>query len=444
MKKQTKFMAVLSAAVVMAAAAPAFTAPIMAQSAGWVQEDGNWKYFDADGYYMTDSWKKQGGDWFYLDGEGFLTFDSQVDEYFVGSDGKRVMNQWISIANESDWDTPDSPENYWYYYGKDGKNITSRWQSVNDKWYYFDSDSRMVTGKTEIDGAVYYLGNSTDGVMKTGWIQLEENTDDPEESTAWYYFDRNGKMVTNHVDKKIDGSYYTFVDGKMQTGWFQLPEGEPSAATASNAEVKDSVKGYQYYDKDSGRRASGWMNIEGAPGISTQDETYNFYFKNGKPFHAETGIQVFTVSSNKYGFNTKGEMQTGLKIVTLENGETAHYLFHSDGVMKVGKQVVYNEDTDQNQTWFFYTDGSRKGQGFHGFRDNAIYEYGLRKDADADVRFAPISFQQQQYLVNTSGTIQKASSSSKSTEKPDLGTGHKDVKDANGKVWTVDVNGIIK
>ena len=62
----------------------------------------------------------------------------------------------------------------------------------------------------EIDGSTYYLGDSTDGVMKTGWLQLEDNTDDPDESISWYYFDRNGKMVENQVDKKIDGSYYTF------------------------------------------------------------------------------------------------------------------------------------------------------------------------------------------------------------------------------------------
>ena len=445
MKKQIKWMAVLSSAVMLTAVTPVFAAPAMAQSTGWVEEDGNWKYFDADGYYLTDSWKKQGGDWFYLDEEGFLTFDSQVDEYYVGSDGKRVTNQWVSVANEADWDTPDAPDTYWFYYGKDGKNVTSRWQSIDDKWYYFDSDSHMATGKVEIDDAIYYLGDSTDGVMKTGWIQLEENTDDPDESTSWHYFDRNGKMVINQVDKRIDGSYYTFVDGKMQTGWFKLPDEEVSSATPSNAENEErSVNGFQYYDKETGRRANGWMTIEGAPGVSTPDETYNFYFKNGKPYHAETGIQVFTVASNKYGFNTKGEMQTGLKVVTLEDGGTAHFLFGPDGVMKTGKQVIYNEDLDQNQTWFFYTDGSKKGQGFHGFRDNAIYEYGLRKDADADVRFAPVSFQEKQYLVNTSGIIQKASSSAKSSTKPELGAGHKDVKDANGKVWVVDTNGIIQ
>jgi hypothetical protein len=49
-----------------------------------------------------------------------------------------------------------------------------------------------------------------------------------------------------------------------------------------------------------------------------------------------------------------------------------------------------------------------------------------------------------QYLVNTSGSIQKASSSSKSAAKPELGNGFKDYKDSNGKTWVVDVNGIIQ
>ena len=104
-------------------------------------------------------------------------------------------------------------------------------------------------------------------------------------------------------------------------------------------------------------------------------------------------------------------MQTGLKVVNLEDGEIANFYFAEDGVMRTGKQVIYNEDLDENQTWFFYTDGSRKGQGFHGIRDNTLYE---------------------------------ASSSSKSATKPELGNGFKDYKDSNGKTWVVDVNGIIQ
>ena len=112
--------------------------------------------------------------------------------------------------------------------------------------------------------------------------------------------------------------------------------------------------------------------------------------------------------------------------------------------MKTGKQVIYNEDLDENQTWFFLTDGGNKGQGFHGVRDNNVYRQGLRQDAERDLRYAPVELDGVRYLVNASGTIQKASSSSKSDEMPELGKGFKDIKDANDKIWTVDTNGIIQ
>ena len=67
MKKHVKLTAVLSTAAVMAAFVPAFTSTTLAKSTGWTQEGEDWKYYDSDGYYLTDSWKKQDKDWFYLD-----------------------------------------------------------------------------------------------------------------------------------------------------------------------------------------------------------------------------------------------------------------------------------------------------------------------------------------------------------------------------------------
>lgn len=71
----------------------------------------------------------------------------------------------------------------------------------------------MMTGLTEIDGSTYYFGDSTDGIMKKGWVQLDISNEDPEEETAWFYFDSTGKMIENQVDKKIGGDYFSFRDG---------------------------------------------------------------------------------------------------------------------------------------------------------------------------------------------------------------------------------------
>lgn len=456
MNKHFKMMAVLSAAGFLTAAAPElglnFTAAdAYAKVTGWVEENGSFKFYEDEEYYATDAWKKRGEDWYYLNEDGEIATNTQIDEYYVDETGKRVSDKWVAVDNEDYWDSPDEAEYHWYYYGKNGKAVVSRWQNVGGQFYYFNDQGQMMTGKITLDDGTYYLGDETDGVMKTGWIQLENENDYLDETHSWHYFDKNGRMIENQVDKKIEGDYYTFVDGVMQTGWFKLPaQAEASGDNATPSEAaqpeadEPSVRGYQYYDSETGKRVNGWREMEGPEGISAEGEIFTFYFKNGAPYYAEKGLELFTVDSKKYAFNTKGEMQTGLKVVNLEDGGIANFYFGTDGVMKTGKQTIYNENLDENQIWYFHTDGSRKGQGLHGVRDNTLYEYGLRKEADADLKLEPVAHEGKDYLVNVSGGIQKASSNSKSSEKPELGAGFKDYKDANGKVWVVDVNGIIQ
>ena len=68
-----------------------------------------------------------------------------------------------------------------------------------------------------------------------------------------------------------------------------------------------------------------------------------------------------------------------------------------------------------------------RGRGYHGIRDNSVYRQGLRLSADRDLKYAPVELDGISYLVNASGAIQRASSSSKSHTRPELGAGYKDV-----------------
>ena len=473
MNKHYKLLAVLSTAAAMSAATPALAlsipgsvSTVLAATAGWLNEDGELRYKDSEGYYLTDSWKKKDGEWYYLNEDGFISRSSKIDEYYVNEEGRRVMNQWVSEANEDEWDS-EAPDTYWYYYGKDGRSVISKWQEIDGKNYYFNEEGHMQTGMLELDGATYYLGEEGDGVRKTGWIELENEDEDLDQDSVWHFFDNSGRMVVNQIDRKIDGSYYTFQNGILQTGWFRLPEtaqtqdtaadADAGNATASNADAASNgnnsgaaatqaapaIASYQFYEEN-GKRGNGWYQMEGAPEISEDGETFIFYIKNGRPYYAANGVQVFTVDGKRFGFNERGELQTGLQSVITEDGQTANYYFGNDGVMKTGKQTIYDEDLGENQTWFFYTDGGNKGRGFHGVRDNNVYVQGLRLDADRDLRYAPAQLDGVSYLVGTNGAIQKASSSSKSVTKPELGNGFKDVKDSNEKTWTVDVNGIIQ
>ena len=436
MRKESRFLAVLSAAAMMALACPALGAgnadsAYAQEKTGWVEESaGEWKYYDSDGYLLTDTWKKHGNDWYYLDYDGNVAVSQRVDEYYVDETGKRVSDTWLAEDNDEWYD--DAPLTYWYYYGANGRMTVDKWMSIDGNWYYFDGEGHMLTGLQEVDGNTYYFGD--DGARKYGWFLLPETDESLEREFSWFYFDKTGKMLTDEVDKKIDGAYYTFEDGRMQTGW---------VLTEESAAKDGSVAGYQYYGED-GKRASGWLTIVGADGTAGEDEEFSFYFKNGKPCYAETGVQLFSINSKKYGFNTRGEMQTGLQTVTREDGSTGTYYFGEDGVMRVGRQTIYDEDLGENQVWYFAADGSNKGMGYTGIRDGVIYDGGLRLEADADLRLAPVTFEEKQYLVNVNGQIQTASSSSQSKKNPELGKGYKDYEDLNDKIWTVDTEGVIQ
>ena len=235
----------------------------------------------------------------------------------------------------------------------------------------------------------------------------------------------------------------------MQTGWVEMPketEGTALAASTDSNAAAVSVADYQYYGAaGDGKRANGWHTIEGIAGLHDMDETYTFFFKNGKAYHSSTaGNELFTVNGKKYAFSDLGEMQTGRQIVNIGDGEIANFFFGDDGIMKTGKQNIYNEVTGETESWFFHNEGEKRGQGYHGIRENTLYVYGKRQEATSDQKYAPAVLNDTTYLVNTSGSVQKAASSSTSASMPELGRGYKDYKDVNGKIWVVDVNGIVK
>ena len=99
MRKQTKVVAVASAAALLAigGAMTSFAAQ------GWVEEDGTWYFYDKDGNRVEDQWKKSGDNWFWLDGEdgGAMATDKLIDDdgdtYYVDGNGVMVTNTWVRL-----------------------------------------------------------------------------------------------------------------------------------------------------------------------------------------------------------------------------------------------------------------------------------------------------------------------------------------------------------
>ncbi len=340
MRKQTKVVAVASAAALLAigASMTSFAA------AGWVEEDGVWYYYDSDGNIVEDEWKKSGDNWYWLDSEegGAMATDKLIEDdddiYYVDANGVMVKNTWVKVVNEDQDDDEDPAEYHYYYMQSSGKaytandTSTTKFKTIDGKRYAFDDEGIMlygwVNGSSEMindeDGwssetgnvAVYYLGSWEDGAMKTGWQYIEVYDDKEEDDMYhWFYFQSNGKRyqwrdATDDDDvlyrtKKINGKRYAFDErGVMVYQW--VVQATPGDATAS-VDGSASAANWQYFNspEDGARVTKGWFKV--VP--PNEDNTFEANFTDGNGFD---NYDADEEDEHWYYANGDGELYSGI------------------------------------------------------------------------------------------------------------------------------------
>ena len=381
MKKQTKLVAVLSTAALLAigASMTSFAAT------GWAEEDGTWVYYDRNGDKVTDKWAKSGNNWYYLDSNGEMAVDTLIEDgdnyYYVDINGVMAANQWVAIDNEDAGDD-DEPEHYWYYFQANGKALKQgdsdkvSLKTVNGKKYAFDDEGKMLYGWVDensaeridnTDGdafkeATYYFGGEDDGAMTTGWLLTDvtyneaTNDDykytaaafnDDEDQTRWFYFKSNGKMIKadngeRTKDKTINGKKYAFDEyGAMVAEW-SLDEGDEKIASKSEERAKASVdvattseawngagnyakytQAWRYFNsvEDGSRVSKGWFKVVAAEMLNKDkyddDEDAWYYADGSGKLYAG---EFKTIKGKKYAFRNDGRMVDGLKFIKDDGG----------------------------------------------------------------------------------------------------------------------------
>lgn len=363
MKKQTKLVAVLSTAALLAigASMTSFAAT------GWAEEDGTWVYYDRNGDKVTDKWAKSGNNWYYLDGNGEMAVDTLIEDgdnyYYVDVNGVMAANQWVAIDNE-DAGQDDEPEHYWYYFQANGKalkqgdNSDVSLKTVNGKKYAFDDEGKMLYGWVAADNAeriddtdgdafkdgVYYFGGEDDGAMTTGWLLMDVTYDEAtsdyetapafnedEDQSRWFYFKSNGKKVYSSStdetkDKTINGKKYTFDQyGAMIAEWsLDTKKASTSLGTSNFADVEkkgSSAKysqSWRYFSsvEDGARVSKGWFKVVSAEYLNQDkynDDEDAWYYADGSG-NLYAG-EFKTIKGKKYAFRNDGRMINGLKFI---------------------------------------------------------------------------------------------------------------------------------
>ncbi|MCI8518537.1 MAG: cell wall-binding protein [Hungatella sp.] len=400
MRKQTKLVAVLSAAALLA-----IGASMTSFAAGWTQEDDTWVYLDRDGDRVTEEWKKSGANYYWLNEDGEMAMDALIedddDHYYVDANGVRVTNQWVSVENEDDDDVDGKEVDVlWHYMGSSGKaykanaGSTFKKSTINGKKYFFDDAGHMVSGwTTDTDGAIYYLGGENEGWAYTAWqyLEIDEDIEDSyDDNEAWFYFQSSGKARRNER-KYIGGKYYAFDEnGVLITDWQEATPGGASVATPSKIDLDPGER--SYYDINDGDQGSGWVYTY-ADKDETGDEKW-FYLisgENNRVFNAN-GKDSNGASAEKYTDGTSYDSTKTNVAARIIKGKT--YLFDNKGQMLTGvfkfdKAVSRGNSSDLKAGVYYFnkSSGSVEGQMVTGKTtityDGDNYAYYFKEDGTA-------------------------------------------------------------
>ena len=322
MRKQTKVVAVASAAALLAigASMTSFAAT------GWVEEDGQWYFYDKDGNRVEDEWKKSGDNWYWLDSEegGAMAVDKLVedddDTYYVDGNGVMVTNTWVKVVNEDQDDDDDPAEYHYYYMQSNGKTYKGNGTSVTET-------GTMANGEDEWSGSdvKYYFGGWEDGSMKTGWqkITVHDNEDGKDDDyDYWFNFKSNGeRRFHDKADAtwKSNSRYYHFDErGVMVYQWFET-------ATTNSA----SASNWAYFSspEDGARVTKGWFKVV-AP---TED---NSFLESDATFAKRDSDDE---SERWYYSDSKDE---GLVVGEIKKIKGKYYGFWPDDGQKGGRMLI--------------------------------------------------------------------------------------------------------
>ena len=368
MRKQTKFVAVLSAAALFAIGASMTS---FAATAHWEQEGEDWVYLDSDGDRVTDTWKKSGSNWFYLDSDGYMAKDTIVisgsndDKYYVDANGAKVVNTWVSVDNEGDNECSDQEDvsTIWYFFGSNGKakrgdstkevftNIPYGANMENKGTFAFDEDGHMLSGWQDItlsSGKTYryYFNGENEGWAALGWQYLEKPEDDnfedenPFEDEAWFWFGTNGRAAQD-TTKYIGGQYYTFSEsGAMNDKWVQGTPGisDSTAVIASDADA--------FYTESIGHRRTGWIYAYDPDDTDEEGDQYWFYLNNkGEAYNDrgkdtveyKSGVEVadYDATATKVFDETAVGQDVAAKVI-----KNKTFLFDENGRMLTGLRRI--------------------------------------------------------------------------------------------------------
>jgi len=415
--------------VAMIASSMSFPA-VAATTGGWELRGNDW-YYVKNGEEVRDEWRTSGEHKYYLGEDGRMMKNALIEDgdkvYYVKSDGSMLTNQWRLLEVDGDYD------DRWYYFDNNGRAYEEGWKTINGRKYHF-SDHKMDYGWLDADGnmlsedgysddndwaeATYYCGDNTTGWRyEDSWIRVDDFDTDryPDNDCIWVWMESGGKKAVDKT-KSIKNKRYSFnEEGAMVTEWY-------GSATPSEAD-------YKYYDNPDGDRTDGeWFQAvpsEEQNATDHDNDTLRWFYANKSGVTYKGSIK--TIKNKKYVFDENGIMQTGFVVVSGTTYVRTIGGYDEEGNVESMPSPAELAAVDDGTIMFFGPDGARKtgkfkldladedhyvkfnknGEAAHGVVDGCLYDHGVLIDS-GDEKYAIVTVDGKDYLVNKSGKVQKS------------------------------------
>lgn len=324
---------------------------------GYFAYDNKW-YFTGDGQTAVYKHECYYGGKLVLPGEGERGFQrsGSGDWIYVGSNGEKVRNQFVTQGNKK------------FYLNSDGVLLQSGWVQIGGVRYYADENgviqtetrsdtiktadkekgvqpkngnkkttggSGTVPAATDLSGVIHAgSGEITEGnillpqlmrgsrfsgrtvqvntALLNGWVEDNHNR---------YYY-RTGIMQHGWLTYDHDRYYLDLMTGIMQTGWKNIEDDwYYFNADGTMQTGLAEIEGKNYYFDEDGVMQTGWVEIDGK---------WYYFDENGV-----MQIGWAEIDEKWYYFDEEGVMQT--RWLTLDDKT---YYLGTDGVRVSGSQTI--------------------------------------------------------------------------------------------------------
>ena len=368
---------------------------LVGQEAGWIEQDGKRYFSNANGELYHDMIITFGRDWYYMGEDGSAQTGS-----FRTKDGRIFeADETGLIQRNVGWKEKDGKR---YFYSNSGELYYNMFITFGRDRYYMGEDGSAQTGIFRASNGNLYIADETGLVgQEAGWIEQDGKR---------YFSNANGELYHDMIITFGRDWYYMGEDGSAQTGSFRTKDGRIFEADETGL-IKRNVgwkekDGKRYFYSDSGELYRNMIITFGRDryymGEDGFAQTGIFRASNGNIYVAdETGLigqEAGWIEENgkRYFSSDRGEIYRN-RIISF--GEKKYYMGEDgsvqSGIINAGGEYYYADPNNDNQ--IVTTPGWLTVDGTKYFvsPDGSFYHN----------RF--ITFGDIAYYLNTDGTIVK-------------------------------------